>query len=382
MKNTLLIAAVAMMAVPAMASKARLSALNNSAHLQDIQDVFQNASKLSEHGDWLTFEMGANPGASQTAPTTTTPQGPYTQATPTPEGGFARGMGDAKYGFYLGHHSDWVAEARQPNAYVTGKTYLTDENPLNLFYTAKAGDLNWGVGLNYANSDKKSTAAKQSAMGLNAGVSAQHWDAGLTVGLANTYKKNVVGSGAADVDFKGKTAFGLNGTYTMDTLTFSGLVGMNGGKDDVAANGVDMDVTHYNLGVVNSHKAEGADFFYGVNYDMFAVKNKAAAGDQKYEASQLPVFAGIEADATSWMVLRASVAQNFVLGSVKSDVTTGAAGTSTGGESDTVANNTTVAAGVGLKFNKLQLDGTLKGATSGNIDGNTVLGNASLTYLF
>jgi hypothetical protein len=189
--------------------------------------------------------------------------------------------------------------------------------------------------------------------------------------LTNTYKDE----GAPNVDFKGKTAFGINGTYTMETLTFSGLVGMNGGKDD--NNGVDMDIMHYNVGVVNSHKAEGADFFYGVNYDMYSLKNKAAAGDKKYEGSQLPVFAGIEADATSWMVLRASVAQNFLLGSVKNEFT----GT---GDADTVGNNTTVAAGVGLKFNKLQVDGTLKAANSNTaaLDGNNMLANASVTYLF
>jgi len=377
MKNSLLIAAVAMMAVPAMASKARLSALNNAAHLEDVQDVFVNPSKLGSHGDWLTFEMGATHSANQVAPAVTTPQGPYTEANPNAEGGFARGMGDAKYGFYLGHHSTMVAESRLPNAYVTSKTFLTDENPVDLFYSGKAGDLKWGVGAHYANSDKKSTKTKQTAGGLNAGVTAQNWDVALNLGLVNTFKNDTTG---AEADFKGKTAIGVNGTYTMETLTFSALANMNGGKDDQAGAGAktDLDVTHYNVGVVNSHKADGADFFYGANYDMFKFDEKEAG--KKYEASQLPVFAGIEADATSWMVLRASVSQNFVLGSVKTDYTAFAPTS----DSDTISNNTVVAAGVGLKFNKLQLDGTLKAANSASasLDGNNFLGNASLTYLF
>ncbi len=377
MKNSLLIAAVAMMAVPAMASKARLTALNNAAHLEDIQQTFDNASKVNLHGDWLSFEMGATHSANQASAAATTPLGPYNNDAANAEGGFVRGMGDAHYGFYLGHHSNWVAEVRQPQSYVTGKTYLTDENPVDLFYGSKMNDMNWGVGLHYANSDKKSTKAKQSALGLNAGVSASNWEAALNLGLTNTYKKDVVATGATDVDFKGSTAIGLNGKYKMDTMTYFATANMNGGKDD--NNNVDMTQNHYIIGVENSHKAEGVDFFYGASYDMFTVKNKASSGDKKYDASQLPVFAGLEADATSWMVLRASVTQNFLLGTVKDEF-------NSTGDADTVSNNTVVAAGMGLKFNKLLLDGTLSKASgssaTGDINGNNFLANASVTYMF
>jgi hypothetical protein len=361
MKKTLVIAALALAATPAMASKARLNALNNSAHLEDIQDTLTNPSKIMSHGDWLTFEMGNN---NYTA---------ASQADPRAEGGFSRGMGDARYGFYLGSHPSWVTQVRTTG--VTG-TYLTNENPINLFYGAKAGDMAWGVGLGYSNSDKKTTKEKQSAFGLNAGVSANNWDAALNVGLMNTYKNEA--TAAAPVDFKGTNAIALNGNYTVETLTYNASVAMNGGKEEV--NGAETHkrtINTYNLGVVNSHKADGADFFYGVNYIMTTDKDQVAAGDNKTETSSLPVFAGIEADATSWMVLRASVRQNFILGSTKTEV----AGV---GESDTIRQNTTVAAGAGLKFGKLLLDGTLEGASnsSASLNGNALLANAALTYMF
>lgn len=367
MKKTLIIASLALFALPAFASKARLAALANSAHLSDIQEVFSNPSKLTESGDWLTFEMGAtssNASGDQT-----------TLISPNAEGGFARGAGDARYGFYLGHHATWVADTRVPNSLVTGTAYLTDENPVDLFYATKMGDMSWGVGLHHSSSDRKSNARKQTATGLTAGVTANNWDAGIEVGLTNTYKLD----GATDtIDFKGKTAIALNGTYTMDTLTFHGSYAMGGGKADVtgtATPATDIDSSRYILGVVNSHKADGADFFYGTNYDMLTYKNKAGT-EAKYTHTRMPVFAGIEADAASWLVLRASISQNFLIGSTKNEL----AGAT---ESDTIGNNTTVVAGAGLKFNKLILDGTIEQSTgSANIDSDDLLANASLTYMF
>ncbi len=363
MKNTLVLAAaLAMVASPAMASKARLTALGNAGHLEDIQDVFVNASKITQHGDWLTFEMG------KTNVSTT-----GTVTNPHAEGGFTRSMGDAKYGFYLGSTPSWVTEVRQP-------AYLVNENPINFFYGTKAGDLAWGAGLMYSNSDRKTVKTKQNALGLNAGVTGANWDVGLNLGLTNTFKNETTG---AEVDFKGKTAIGLNASYTMDTLTFTGDVGLNGGKEETGTTGTvahDYDNSAYALGVVNSHKADGADFFYGAKLAMSTNKDNKTA-DTKTETMSLPVLVGIEADATSWMVLRASVTQNFLLGTTK---TSGSAVTSPADEADSIANNTSVAAGAGLKFGKLMLDGTLEAANSNTaaLNGNAFLANAALTYMF
>lgn len=373
MKKTLVIAALALAATPAFASKARLNALANSAHLEDIQKVFTNPADVTKHGDWLTFEFGNSSG--QLA----------TQADPRAEGGFSRGMGDARYGFYLGHRPAWVTEARTSNAnggvtLTNAATILGAENPVDLFYGSKAGALNWGVGLHYSNSDKKATRQKQSTTGLTAGVSADAWDAALTLGLVNNYKLDddpATGPNEA-VDFKGKTAIQLYGEYQLnDTLSLNALARMNGAKEDSAgAEVTDRTMSTYSVGVVNSHKADGADFFYGANYEMTNDKN-AVATEDKVTTSALPVFVGIEADATSWMVLRGSVRQNFILGSTKVE-------TNGTGDANTVAQNTSVAAGAGLKFGKLLVDGTLEAASSSTaaLNGNAFLANGSITYMF
>ena len=96
------------------------------------------------------------------------------------------------------------------------------------------------------------------------------------------------------------------------------------------------------------------------------------------EQTHLPFIIGVEADAASWLTLRASAKQNVILGSSKVNQ----------GDSTTIKNNTTVALGAGLKFNKFTLDSTLAAgsvpATAGNgsIDANNLMANASLTYMF
>ena len=92
----------------------------------------------------------------------------------------------------------------------------------------------------------------------------------------------------------------------------------------------------------------------------------------------MPFVIGVEADAASWLVLRASAKQNVILGSSK-------VGTA---DSTTNTNNTTVALGAGLKFNKFMLDSTLVAGSvpsvpgNGTIDANNLMANAALTYMF
>lgn len=360
MKKLLLIATMALAATPAMASKARLTALANSAHLGDTRSVITNPGNIMKYGDWLTFEMG-----STVAQNMNTAQ---TISSPRAEGGFTRGMGDSRFGFYLGNTPTWMYEFRQSG-------YLYDENPIMLMYGAKAGDLNWGAALLYSNSDIKSANRKQSATGLQAGVQADVWSAALTVGLANTYESTP--TTGSKVEFKGTNAIDASAKYVMDTMTFHAQIYMNGGKETTAGvDTKDYKKTDYTVGVVNSMKSEGTDFFYGAKLLMSETKQDVAT-TSKTTYTKLPVHIGLEAPATSWMVIRGSVVQNFLLGSTKTE--TGGAG-----DADTITNDTTVNGGVGLTFGKLTVDGTLAAATSTTaaLDGNSFMANAALTYKF
>jgi len=363
MKKLLVLAAVTLASTSAFATKARLSSLGGSPHLVDTQTIFVNPSDLNLMGTWATFEMGT---------TNTSVNNPAPQA----EAGFSRAMGDARWGFYLGHTGIATAtrlQAAGATVPAAGATALIEENPINLFYAAKTGDISWGLGLNYSNSDQKGTTGKQSAMGLTGGMRMGPWDASLGLGLTDTAQFGTVG---AETKWTGKSAVDLRGGYLMDNWYFNARYAMSGGKAETGTiTNVDLENSTIALGATNVTKVDGGEFFWGASYDMTTKNDKKA---NKVEETNLPVVIGIEADAASWLVLRGSVTQTVLLSSTKTTPQPPAAA----GETATLANNTKVSAGVGMKFNKFTLDAALAGQTTGAINGGSLLANAGLTYNF
>jgi len=343
MKKLLLIAAVASMATPAFASKARLNALGNAQHLIDTQTVFDNPSHMVWMSDYATFEMGQ----------TNLTAGATASKSAIAEGGFVRSAGDAKYMAYLGRKSDFTAAVRPAFG------FLNQENPIELDYAMK-GAVNWGVGLNYSNSDKKSSSQKQSAYGVRLGASTDLWEAFAVIGLGSEATGNTaatIGGGApamaADTGskYKGTTGFKVGGAYKMENLYSYITYYQDGFKLDSTANaatwdGMKMTQQQADIGIVDHNKIDGGQWFYGVAYRMFEKNREGTALkalESKTTTSSLPFLLGLEYDATSWATLRASATQNVILGTTKTE-------TPTAGDADTIENNTTVAAGVGLKL--------------------------------
>ncbi len=395
MKNFILLAAVAVLANPAFASKARMTALGEADHLVDAQSAFTNPAHLNELGEYATFEMGATtPGSAVNVGTTRWEEVENgLQANPGAEGGFLRTMGDAKMGFYLGRRSSFTDTYRRTFG------FLRQDNPFEIQY-AKKGDLSWGASFNYSSSDKKSTQQKQSAMGARFGAMANDWEAYLVLGLGSTAtgltatnailadnnSNGVVDAGdvsaiTADTNAKytGTTGLKLGGAYKMGSMRIHGNYAMDGFKMDSSANatydGMKVEANQLTIGATEVSKMDGGHWFYGASYAMSNQKVTLASGESKVTASYLPFIAGIEQDAASWMVLRASVMQNVLLGSYKSE----SGGT---GEANTINNNTKVAAGVGLKFGKAAVDGSLAMKTTGDVKTDALMTNLGMTYNF
>ena len=369
MNKMILLAAVISMAAPsAFASKARLAALSNAAHLVDTQTIFTNPGDIGLLGDFATFEFGSASSYDYKAGT------PMQADTSGAEGGFLRSNGDAKWGFYLGHKSDTIQRTRALAASVAAVSTLTEQNPLELFYGMK-GDLNWGASLFYSNSDKKSTSQKQNSAGVRFGARTTVWDAYVNVGIGADAKDDSGNEVKNDLGAK------IGGGYYFDTLYVYGNYGMQNATITKTNTEVGkLEGTELNVGVLDTKKQDGADFFYGISYGMYHVKNKDTGGANN-ENSYLPVLVGIEADAASWLTVRASLQQNVLIGTHKYDTGAGIPADS----QDTWNNSTVVAAGLGAKWNKFIIDGTLKAAANGGtmgFDGNNFLGTGSITYMF
>lgn len=367
MKNLLVLAALSMAATPAMASKARMTALGNSVHLTDTQSVFVKVADIHYLGDYATLEFGqtgvnAGPSANPTAPRA--------------EGGFVRSSSMGKWGAYLGRQSatvnDFVATA---NNSLGAGTLLTEQNTLDLFYGTELAGQNMAFSLHHSAAKLESTSQEANTLGVSFGVRNDVWEAYARIGLLGESKNTAA---ATTRELKQKGFYDLGFGMWMDTLYLSAKVLSTKGT---LSTGTDTDIekTEYSISAIDNNKVEGGTFFYGVSYANSELKTGTA---NKSTTTALPFIVGMEVDAASWLVLRGSVTQNVLLGDAKTE-----AGTTT---TDKMKNNTVVAAGAGLKFNKLMIDGTLAGATgssnatngSGNISGNELLANASMTYMF
>src|SRR5687767_14620277 len=140
MKKALLIAAVTVLSTTAYASKARRTALADSPHLNDVQDIHTKPDRAATYGEWATVEFGAT--------------GTGTSEDVAAEGGFVRQSGQTAWGAYVGQASESVEDLRDLADSLDGggvDAFLSQENPLRVFYAQKA-DMNWGVGLLYSKS--------------------------------------------------------------------------------------------------------------------------------------------------------------------------------------------------------------------------------------
>lgn len=346
MNKLIVIAALALAGSPALASKARVGALNNSRQLVDVQYTFERPYLLNNVGELATIEWGAKGDA----------------AAPHAEGGFLKKSDEAVYGLYFGRKSaDFDALVG------AGAAGLQEEqNPINLMYGTKMGDLSWGATLKYSNGKSDTNEAKVSTMGLAAGVTNGTWEAELVLGL--TGKSEITGN---SVESKGNTKIGF-GYNISDMMHAYADYKMAKGDITTAGTTTSLESTTMNVGFINTLvKNDDANFFYGVAYSSSTVKDVS-------EASSLPVWMGIEANATSWMVMRASVQQNVLINETTNKTVTPNVKT----DADSIVFN----AGAGIKLGKGMLDVSFaqvdRDAGQFNYAKDGFLSTAAYTYNF
>lgn len=385
MKKIILMATVALAATPALASKSRVNALGDSRQVNDFQQAFERPYLFNNFGTMVTYEWGTTSAAVFNA-------GQAVEKTnPKAEGGFLVKGEDMVYGLYLGRLSNdfgkIVTQANggtdfdittTANNRTEAQSFLYEQNALNLIYASKAGDLSYGVTFKYSNGQNEVADKKVNSMGLAAGVTNGTWEVEAVIGLAGKTEANAINQ---NIESKGnnKIGFGYNINETMHVYADYKMAKSEGkvGVDATVEN------TAMNIGFINTLvKNEDANVFYGVRYSMNTEDIKAdPVKVEKTESTTLPVWIGVEANASSWMVLRGFVSQSILLNETK--VTTAAATK----KADIDAIN--VGAGVGLKLGKGMLDASFNTTNAGHLSfGNGAatadrfLTNVAYTYNF
>lgn len=340
MKRLIVLFASLALSIPALASKARVGALQGAFDIVDTQTIFYNPAHMHKLGSLLTFEMGGTGAASN----------------PKAEGGFLMKRDDAKWGFYLGH-----ASAMQNALRATSTTaYPKMDNPVDFFY----GQGEWAFDVGVSSSQDDATMSKQTTVTARFGM--VMGDSQFSVGLESGQAEN--SSGATTDKFKGSPV--IDAAYQLNSGEWSYEAGVNLADTKVDTSGVTSSVkeTGFSLGALHRPMAE---LYYGVQFNSLVIDVEGA----KKTTTALPIFLGIEKDVFSWLAFRGSVKQNFLVGEVKDETVTPAT-------KKTNLNDTTVSLGASVKQANFSLDGLIAGSTSGKIDGNNVLTTGAVTYWF
>lgn len=361
--------ALVLSSATAFATRSRMTALGNSPHLIDVSTVYGNPSDMMSLGDSLTIESGTT----NVLPTTATANSPSQGA----EGLMIRSMGDAKFAISLGHDDDTIFASRKGANSATVVT-IAQQNPIELSYGMKSGDIAFAGTLVYSNFQNKLAGSeeKENSMGVKLGATAAAWKATLGLTLADKWEK---GTGAALDDYKG-SGFDVNASYNVmtDLYVYGGVKSAGYKTTDATVDAKDVTTMTIKVGAINWIKKDGVEFFYGAELNNEDKKDKVTATDLKSKKMKMPLTIGLEASANSWLTLRGSVSQTLLLVDTEK-VETGATTTT---ELSPGANSTTLAAGAGLKFDKVSVDGSILAAGSQVINSANMLGQVGLTYAF
>ncbi len=365
-KNVLVIAGLAVLSTSAHATKARMEALGQgteSFYLSDSRSVFLNPASLNDTKNYIVTEWGASTQAD-------------TSEAPRAEGGFFREMGSFAYGLYLGNNGK--------SRVSTGGTFADHQNAVDLVLAGDMG-VKWGARVHYANSkDEQATTfeKKNSALGVALGATQGDMEGYANLDLSD---KSTGASVAGDV-WKNKLGMKIGGSYKFSGMTFfvdyastnkevtkgalSTITAVDGNAK-TGAGTVTLKSSDITIGAAKVHEVNpGARI---VTEARLVLGNSEVGGadvvvpsiNGKEKTTKLPVTFAMEADATSWLVLRGSVSQNVILGETKNIA----------GKKATIANSTLINAGATLNFGKLKVDGKI--GTSDVNRAGTVVTNAN-----
>ena len=363
--KSLLTLAIVLASTSAFATRARVTALGNAPHLVDASTVYSKPADMFAVSDSLTIESGKTnvvPGTDSSAAGA--------------EALMIRSAGDAKWALSLGH-DDARSYGQRSEADALVTAIIGQQNPLELSYGMKTGDMSWAGTLVYSNFNDKKNEVKESTTGLKFGAATSSWDATIDLGLADKWEAS-----ATNDEFKGKSNVAVRGGMWVSSDLYAYADVAMGGYEVTTTGTVASEVKSQdiNIGAINTIKNDGNEFFWGAGLSSSQSKDDKA--DSKETSLSLPFIIGVEANASSWLTLRGSVAQNVLIQNEKEE----AAGNTTV-ETSPGANSTTFAAGAGLKLGKLALDGSLLAVTGSNPSGQEVnaddlLGTVGLTYAF
>ena len=320
------------------ASKARIDSQQGALGLIDTQTIFSQPAYIHKLNRYMTYEFGSASTAAAAAPKA--------------EGGFAMEANGARFGAYLGHLDSYQNALRDIDG------FQRQDNPVDIFF----GKNNWGANISFSNSEDETITPAQKQMTLigRAGLIRETDEFSAALHLIGSAEK------AGGTKFSGAPLAEVSYLKRADLFTFRGLLSYGMGKTNNGTGDVDLRETRLELAAMHRPISE---VYVGIAGTFTSIDRNGA----KIEVAGLPVSMGLEKDLFSWLTLRGSLKQNVVLGTNKATLT---------GSAKRNVNDTTVAAGLGIKYLGFIFDGSLIAAGTGLLNTSNFLSQASMTYNF
>ena len=344
--------------IESLASRARLSALQNNSHIADTENIFLYPTKMSEYDSFLSVESGA------------------TTATDLSSGAFAAGLvhlnnkgmavfSEATLGFSLGRKNDVSDSARKYFNKITTETFELSQNSAQILWSYKLNGETFGLGIFTSGKNDKVNLTSESTQVLNFGYRKGFITFSATAPLVN----EVVTSTNKKLNFS--DALTASVLYEIDTLVLSADVDNFYAEQKNSGNVVNsLEQQSFRLSLSETTHFEINKLFYRVDLQVKNLKYRLT--DVKVRENKLPLTLGLESEVNTWLVLRTSIQQAVLIYQT---------------ENLPAAENSTLAAfGAGLKFKNIILDGTFSdligSAQTGSLSGNQFLGQVALTATF
>lgn len=395
MKKQLTLAlGLAVLATPAFASKARLMALgeseNGSFFINDNRNIFLNAAEANNHGDMVTFEWGDNNGTDS-------------DTDANAEGGILYSNKNFVYGIHMGSQTGFermLGSLSVPAASLQNSLYKPNTT-IDLFLAGDAG-FKWGANLSYskANNDTfggqtgvySSQKSDSNSMDLNVGATFGNLSVYVDSTLVGEMTmKQGTGTPAGTtpkttLDSKGR--YELGASYKLNNYTVFAQASMADFEAKVGGAKTDIESKFYTIGAARTERiSDKTMMFVKLSASQQDTKGFSTTGEilnkNDIKTTRVPVAIGFEHDATSWLALRGSIAQN--LWSSQDDDAT---------KKRTLANSTSLNAGATLKLGDFNVDGLIGAGNdgSGNITArdsqkgvlsmDNLMTRVSMTYRF
>lgn len=354
------------------ASRSRMYSLGQDPHrgsyyVEDNRNIFRNPADVNLYKKYATMELEFVPKGD-------------TALSLVPQGGYFTEIGETPVGVYLGQGlAEGVFIEEEAFEVTPTDLFLStdDSNPVTFFVGGDSG-FEWGLDLRIANAKKTTGPSKATYQALSTSL-------GLNIGDFQLYgkygikdKSQVIGSDIPQNGTFEGSGYIAGIIYRFNHVFFlADLAGGNmdlSGRSNTDENG-EIKLSRLDFGIGHLHELDKTRRFnFNINY--VTLKTKNGVKDENITETTLPLVMGMEIDARSWLIFRASVVQNIFIG--KKEIESN--GITVTVPSDD--NGAKVNFGATFNFGKLKIDGNLGMNNVTLLDASAFFANASITYWY